>query len=433
LQPGSATGLIVQDFVEYDRMTTGGTKTLSVIPRDAYFNQVPSTPVIFEVLQGTCTIAGGGSTTSDGSGVASVTVSVPGSLSSCVVKARVNVAGSAPFVQQRIYVAPDGIYVWTGKQSGSWTVDTPGSLNWLGGAVPPNGAAVFIPGASAFDNTPTVIADTTVLHSLVVESGATLTLNQKYIAVNDSLAIVGYILGGGVVEAAGSGASFRAPGVVHALLKIGPTADYTVSGPVNADTLMIMGFFRIDKDVELSIGGLLQTVPNQGRLYQSAGSIFVSGNADFSGFTSNLSGGLLEIKGNFSNTGDCEVSRFNATGTHTVRMTSGASDTTYMNWNAPCQSQFATLEIANTGSAAVAFNAGGSTYVPKANTLNVRSGATFSLSTLTIFTIANGGKLNVASGGVLRLFGTMNVGACDKPLEAGNNTGPFSCEGVLAF
>ncbi|HEU4995389.1 MAG TPA: hypothetical protein VFT29_11250 [Gemmatimonadaceae bacterium] len=382
----------------FDPATTG---TVGVRVTDGQNNPVPNVPVLFGVVSGSCGFPGANTASTDASGIATVSIGVPAAIVTCVIHAQNN-TGNPPPEQQtqvRIYGAPADFIVWRGADQtdpNNWN----NKNNWVGGLQPSQGSSVLVPALAPNMPKLTTITD---IDSLYLEAGASLDLNAQPLNLRGSLSALGPLNNGSVVTltagANSTGAEFirgnvnaavmiledgascgSGPGFVavadvtvnslevHCTLVVLPNVNLTVSNSllltgtgavlglagtgsktlVKGDAQVKDGQLAILDLAELTVDGSL-SVTQAGSISQGGGTILVKQDATFAGGQSVLSGGVLEVQGNFAHAGNGDNLTFFATNGHVTRLSGSAGAAPLkIQWDLPQgseASQFSILEI----------------------------------------------------------------------------------------
>jgi hypothetical protein len=303
--------------------------------------------------------------------------------------------------------------VWTGVTSTDWSTAT----NWNPNGVPVATDTVVIPSAPA--NQPTVPSNGGVAGSLNVQPGATVTVGDATLTVNGDLAADGTIasVGGGTVLVQGTNR------ILHGTIGLlSVEGSYKLNGTLTvANGLFISNGPTTGGSLDLAgnqatVGSL--TLSNGGTLTQAGSSVMrVGGNASFDGGdeTGKLTGGTLEVNGNFSGGTTTTPTAFTASGTHVTSFAGAVAQTVTMqpSW------QFANLTVAN--------GSGGST------TLGARTVATGNLLIQAQgnlipggHAIQVGGALTVSNLGVLSMSQTLDSVIVAGATTFGGGSSPLS-------
>lgn len=275
-------------------------------------NGVDGVKVNFTVIVGTCTFTGGATqasvTTADGGFAAVQPVLSPNAtaLSSCAVSAlAVNGQGApvaAPVWFKRYIVDPAStIRIFTGANSTAWT-DT---KNWWKGVVPAPTDVAWIPSASSVSHTALLNAATSI-QSLITESSGRLDLNQNTLTINQNLD-AGGLVQNGTLQLNGKGAV--ATGTVQATVVQGTSGCVLGSSlSVGAAGFIVNGAFTANCTVDATAGALTingaATFTGPGAALFTGPNSIVSflGDVAFGGGANSISGGTIQITGNFSQT-----------------------------------------------------------------------------------------------------------------------------------
>jgi hypothetical protein len=480
LRPGTAVD-ILPDGSEFHLLNAAGTQTVSVRVTDGN-NSVPNSPVNFQLLAGqtaNCQLSGTSATT-NAAGVASINVTVAGSLISCIVAGQMATGGvEAPQVFHRVVVAPSGMAVWTGAADQSWN----DSRNWLG-AMPGATADVFVPTAAIVSHLPN-IASSEQLRSLRIETGASVGLDRATLSVRDSLGADGLVNGVlATVVMNGAGGAVRGNFSQSALVidvdgitgACNPATPYVVNGTLFTDTdlrvncalsvanaaagVVVTGNLDIASGAAVAhtagavnvqgsttIGGQLGVgstasfatmgdfvvAPNTGRFVHAGGDVFVQGNATFDGFA-DLRSGTFSLNRNFAHTGNGDNNRLAGAPPHVTRFVGDATEPRQLFWDSPpggtTPSTFGQLEFITTGSGGINTASGTiGSHIRSSHTI-VRRDALFAITdgrhALTTGGVVGQGLI-VETGGRVINQGTINVPFSVGCLLTGIITGSFSC------
>lgn len=434
-------------------LTAAGSPVVHIKVTDG-FNPIAGSGVRFARAAGGqyCTMSADSVVTSDEDGIAAMTVNVAGGYASCVVVATMTnppapppcegecMALPPPSVTNRFIDAPEGTYIWLGENSPYW-LDL---FNWNTLLLPTSSSTVYIPVAA---HSWPIVTGTSPAPPTAKHVYADIGTRIETTSIDDYLQVFGdfvvdTVTNAGRIWLSPDGSTFGALKAtrIEGNLKLGTDGPCTATGtttlignvsvgtPGGTTDVDLRCRLDVDKYALTTANDFVVSTPGRIDMSQADAQLVVGGNASFTG-NAYLSAGLLEIKKNFSTSGDCETRLFRASGTHITRMTSAANDTVYM--NSDCFPEFATLEIANTGSAAVAYNSANIVYSVSAKVVRIAKDAKWSISGITSFTILAGGSFDVDVDGLFRRLGTFFVGSCGEfSLDAGPDfTGPFSCAG----
>ncbi|MEX2154581.1 MAG: Ig-like domain-containing protein [Gemmatimonadaceae bacterium] len=435
LSPGLASSIFTSQ--EYNRLNPSSVGSFTVSVSDGY-NKLPGHNVKFVSDTSMCGIATDVITTG-GAGQAEVTVGLPPLFTSCVVSATLvsPPAGHDPSATIRIAVAPVGIdtstyRVWTGARDSEWT----NADNWFQGQVPRQRDRVFIPRMRAPNATPKIAKDTST-GPLMMEPGSFLDLARNELYVGDTVYADGEIIGDGIVALGRP--STRIRGNIRALVEAGELGcpsgfEYFVDGTLNVNEIIINCALTVNSDVTMNVARDLRTQANAdhvgGELNQSNGTINVGGKAVFDGRSATLGGGLLNILGDFSFTGDGDTRTFNGSGEHILRM-SGEAPAEGLSLTMNGLGSFATVQVMTRGSGLLHF-ASASLAGPTFKNLQIAGGATVQVPTNWSLVLDAGGEMRLEEGGILRLImgEVLPDWTCtpiEIPIAWGDNRGPMVC------
>jgi hypothetical protein len=307
-------------------------------------NGVDGVSVTFISLLGTCSFTGGATqitVNTAGGGIASVQPLLSPnatSPSSCAIEAtamnsqNVMLTGSPAFFKRFIVDPASTIRIFTGTGSTAWN-DT---KNWWKGVVPATTDAVWIPSASAVSHTG-VLNGATTIQSLITEGAGQLDLNKNTLTITQSFdGSAGGVVTDGTLQMNGDGGT--ATGTVQAAVVVGdPGCTLGSSMVVGANGFFVTGSFTANCGVDATAGTLAvngsASFPGPAALSMSAKStVEFLGDVTFSGGTHSIGGGVMQINGNFVQTGTAVFAPapatemlFMGTSAQTITLASGQS------------------------------------------------------------------------------------------------------------
>jgi hypothetical protein len=196
-----------------------------------------------------------------------------------------------------------GFRVFTGTNSTAWN----DAKNWLTGVVPAQNDAVWLPSAAALSHTALLDAPRTI-GSLITEGAMLLDLNKSTLTIGQNLnASAGGVVQNGTIQLVGKGAV--ASGTVQAAVIEGtPGCASGSSLSMGAGGFVVSGAFTANCSVDatnnpLTVVGASSFV-GQGALFMGANSVVqFLGDVNFGGASGSIAGGLLQVSGNFQQTG----------------------------------------------------------------------------------------------------------------------------------
>ena len=301
--------------------------------------------------------------------------------------------GATTLVVNATATSVSAIKTWTGATSTVWST----AANWSPSGAPASTDSIIVPVGT---NQPSLAANTTV-KSLVVATGATLTLGANTLTVTGSLDAGNTIVGtGGSVLLTGSGTvrgAINAPVVVTGTYTLTNGSSWGSDLTVNGSGALTLG------GKALSVGGNFVT-GGSGTVVMTAAAdtLNVTGNATFSGGdeTGKLTAGELVVSGNLvqSTTATSLV----AGPAFVTRLTGATQSITFAN---PTTSMLGGLAIAGSAQAALASN------MTIVGNVWVQTGGTPRLTSTPADTATIGGSLYDSTGGRWQAATTKMTGA----------------------
>lgn len=292
--------------------------------------------------------------------------------------------------------------IWTGATSSNWFT----ASNWSTGVVPTSATNVFIPASTPNGLT---LTGNVVMNNLFMADGSFMFTGTFEMAISGNATTTNAFLfgngsfrmSGGTASLVGNTPSLIVDGTIttSGATSIGGNVTIENAGRlVVASAVTVNGGFNIDPGGHLSMNAI-------------GSSLAISGDAFFNGANmgdTDLTAGLLDVKGNFTATGGTQA--FRAAGTHTTRLSGINLQTMSFGTPGATNSRFQNLDVNNPSANGVTMasnvyvngtlSQGGTLTIPNARVLTIVGVATLQAGSLTTATGA------ITFGSCVNLGGT---------------------------